>query len=112
MCEHGLTIHRQVSCRKMNTSKWYYDELAGGELHGNFIQILPKFARTDQYVRIIGLVKTFQNRRTVNAGHIRAITDYNEIFYHKLDAIYTHLQVTRPTGVSSDTNVEEGNNFF
>lgn len=59
-----------------------------------------KIARTDQYVRIIGLIKTFQNRRTVNAGHIRAITDYNEIFYHRLDAIYTHLQVTRPAGVS------------
>lgn len=64
--------------------------------------------RTDHYVRIIGNIKTFQNKRTVTAGHIRAITDFNEVFYHKLDAVHTHLQITRGPGAAGGAGAGAG----
>ncbi|UZJ55517.1 hypothetical protein CBS101457_004837 [Exobasidium rhododendri] len=64
--------------------------------------------QTDKYVRIIGHIKTFQNRRTIASGHIRAITDFNEIFYHKLDVVHTHLQITKgPGGAGAGNGVKK-----
>ena len=59
-------------------------------------------------MRIIGNIKTFQNKRTVTAGHIRAITDFNEVFYHKLDAVHTHLQITRGPGAAGGAGAGAG----
>lgn len=47
------------------------------------------------YVRVIGNLKSFNNKRSLNAQVIRKVTDYNEIQYHMLEAIYVHLYHTR-----------------
>jgi hypothetical protein len=60
-----------------------------------YTSLSPSFNRTDCYVRVIGSIKNFQGRRSVNSGHIRAVTDFNEIFFHKLDAIHNHLYSTK-----------------
>ncbi|EPQ30444.1 uncharacterized protein PFL1_01970 [Pseudozyma flocculosa PF-1] len=56
-----------------------------------------KASEIDQnmYVRVLGTVKSFQNRRSVSAGHLRIIEDFNEVMFHKLDAVYAHLSLTR-----------------
>jgi len=47
------------------------------------------------YIRVVGTIRFFNNRRNINAGLIRVVTDPHEIFYHQLDVIKTHLLLTR-----------------
>lgn len=74
--------------------------------------ISPFHCRTDHYVRVIGSVKNFNGRRTVNSGHIRLVSDFNEIFYHKLEAMHTHCLITRGAngGVVSLLPIHDGTN--
>lgn len=46
-------------------------------------------------MRVMGDLKSFNNRRSVNATSIKAITDFNEIQYHLLETVYVHLYHTR-----------------
>ncbi|KAE8211718.1 hypothetical protein CF319_g4976 [Tilletia indica] len=59
------------------------------------------------YVRILGTVKSFQSKRSISVGHIRPVEDFNEIFFHKLEAAYVHLQLTR--GAGGDGAAPKGN---
>jgi replication factor A2 len=47
------------------------------------------------YVRVIGSLKSFNNKRSVNAQVLRKVEDFNEIQYHLLEAVYVHLYHTR-----------------
>lgn len=49
----------------------------------------------DQYVRVWGRMKAFNNRRHVGATIVRPIQDYNEIHYHLLEATVVHLHFSR-----------------
>jgi len=42
------------------------------------------------YIRVYGHLRTFQGNRSVVAFSLRTITDFNEITYHQLEAIYVH----------------------
>jgi len=44
-----------------------------------------------QYVRVIGLLRSFQNRRTIMAFRTLPVEDSNELTYHLLEVIYVHL---------------------
>lgn len=52
------------------------------------------------YVRIVGTVKTFSNKRHLAATHIRQITDHNEVFYHLLECQYISLVMKKGKLVS------------
>lgn len=61
------------------------------------------------YVRVIGQLKSFNNKRSINAQVMKKITDFNEIQYHLLEAIYVHLYHTRgPPPVSRDEERKQG----
>lgn len=49
------------------------------------------------YVRVVGNVRNnpTTNAKNINAFHMRKITDFNEITYHLLDSIHTHLYNTQ-----------------
>ncbi|TKY85714.1 hypothetical protein EX895_005254 [Sporisorium graminicola] len=51
--------------------------------------------RQNVYVRVLGTLKSFQNRRSISAGHMRPVIDYNEVMFHRLEAVHSHLQLTR-----------------
>lgn len=48
-----------------------------------------------KYVSVIGSLRNFNNRRSVNPNRIRIITDHNEVIYHLLKALLIHLQATK-----------------
>ncbi|TGZ83158.1 replication protein A, subunit RPA32 [Ascodesmis nigricans] len=48
-----------------------------------------------QYVRVIGHLKTHNNKRHISAFAILPVKDYNEVQYHLLEAVYIHLYLTR-----------------
>lgn len=52
------------------------------------------------FVRVIGGIKSFQQRRYVNTGHMRVVTDPNEIFYHQIESIHAHLSHIKEAGGS------------
>ncbi|ORY65313.1 uncharacterized protein BCR38DRAFT_484754 [Pseudomassariella vexata] len=54
----------------------------------------PSFA-LDQYVRVWGRLKSFNNNRHVGAHVIKPVTDFNEVNYHLLEATYVHLFFTK-----------------
>lgn len=58
------------------------------------------------YVRILGIIKSFNNRKSVSAAHIRLVEDFNEVFFHKVDAVHAHLQLTRGVGVSCSLSTD------
>ncbi|RDB21447.1 Replication factor A protein 2 [Hypsizygus marmoreus] len=47
------------------------------------------------YVRVTGALKTFGNKRYINANHIRVATDPHEIYFHILETIAVTLMVDR-----------------
>ncbi|EXJ84200.1 replication factor A2 [Capronia epimyces CBS 606.96] len=58
----------------------------------------------DGYCRVWGRLKAFNNKRHIGAHIIRPITDYNEIFYHLLEATAVHLFFTRGPPPSAQSN--------
>lgn len=55
----------------------------------------------NKYIRVLGTIKSFQNKRSISAGHIRAAECYNEVMFHRLEVIYVHLQITKGGGDGS-----------
>jgi len=47
------------------------------------------------WVRVIGNIKSFHNKRSVTAAHIHVVTDMAEIFYHQVEALSVHLYFTK-----------------
>ncbi|TFK54782.1 replication protein A, subunit RPA32 [Heliocybe sulcata] len=45
----------------------------------------------DTFVRVTGTLKTFSNKRHINATHIRLINDPMEIHFHELECVYATL---------------------
>ncbi|KAL8292901.1 hypothetical protein RQP46_000595 [Phenoliferia psychrophenolica] len=50
---------------------------------------------TNVYVRVVGIIKTFANKRHIAANHIHVIEDKNEIQFHICEVTYVHLMLTR-----------------
>ncbi|KAF9585521.1 replication factor A protein 2 [Lunasporangiospora selenospora] len=48
-----------------------------------------------KYVRVVGLLKEFNQRFSVNIHTIRPVTDMNELTYHNLEVIFVHVSATR-----------------
>ena len=61
------------------------------------------FNREDTYVRVAGYIKSFQETRSVIAFNITPIRDFNELTYHLLDVIHSHLAISK---------VRSNNQFF
>uniref|UniRef100_A0A7S1X5A6 Replication protein A C-terminal domain-containing protein n=1 Tax=Tetraselmis chuii TaxID=63592 RepID=A0A7S1X5A6_9CHLO len=56
--------------------------------------------RVDAHVRIHGNVRSFNGERQVVAYSIRPITDFNEVTFHYLHAIFQHEHTTRMNGAN------------
>ena len=50
----------------------------------------PKYTERS-YVRVFGNVKVYRDKKNVNATHVIPLEDFNEITYHLLEALSTHL---------------------
>ncbi|EJD43601.1 replication protein A, subunit RPA32 [Auricularia subglabra TFB-10046 SS5] len=49
----------------------------------------------DVYVRVIGTLKAFNNKRSLHAATVRRVTDHHEIYAHNMDVIATYLLNTK-----------------
>jgi hypothetical protein len=50
------------------------------------------------YVRVFGNLRVFQGKTNVVAFAVRPITDFNEVTYHSLEAIFVHLGRVKAMG--------------
>ncbi|KAJ3520170.1 hypothetical protein NM688_g9200 [Phlebia brevispora] len=48
-----------------------------------------------EYIRLMGQIKQFGNKRYLNATHLRPVKDNHEFLFHPLDAITTTLMMER-----------------
>lgn len=79
----------------------------GGDPAGQFV--------LDQYVRVWGRPKSFNNKRHVGAHVIKPVTDFNEVNYHMLEATYVHLLLTRGApggGADGHAAGDDGDSMF
>lgn len=51
----------------------------------------------NQYVRVIGALKSFHDKLQITAQVVKPITDFHEIFYHKAEALAVTLQIRKGT---------------
>lgn len=49
----------------------------------------------DEYARVRGVVKQFQGTTTISATTVHKVTDPNELVFHNLQAIWSHLYLTK-----------------
>ncbi|XP_031265812.1 replication protein A 32 kDa subunit B [Pistacia vera] len=70
----------QIEC-----SRWAHERLEFNEVN----QISQ-----GMYVRVYGHLRSFQNKRTLNAYSMRPVSDYNEITSHFIECIYVHIYNT------------------
>ncbi|KAF8307291.1 nucleic acid-binding protein [Clavulina sp. PMI_390] len=47
------------------------------------------------WVRIVGHIRNFQEKRMITAASISRVVDHNEIFYSQLEALQAHLYITK-----------------
>ncbi|CAO1627758.1 unnamed protein product [Jaminaea pallidilutea] len=64
--------------------------------------------QVNQYVRILGTIRTFQSKRSISAGHMRRVDSYNEVLYHKLEAVIVHLQLIQGKGAAAASGAGAG----
>lgn len=67
------------------------------------------------YVRVIGNLRSFQEKRNIVAFDIRPVTDFNEVTHHMLEAIFVNLkskqapaQPAAPQAMKTDTSATSG----
>lgn len=53
------------------------------------------------YVKVVGHLKAFQGKKSVNVNRIIPVDSVDELTHHFLQVIYTHNALTKPS-VSSD----------
>lgn len=60
------------------------------------------FAMQDKYVLVTGALKEFNQKKNIQNTTIREIKDHNELVYHNLSAIYTHIKAQGITRSNKD----------
>lgn len=65
----------------------------------------------DQYVRVWGRLRPFNNKRHVVAHFLRVVEDFNEVNYHLLESTYVHLYLTKG-GPPGGAKAEGGDGMF
>jgi len=60
--------------------------------------------REGVYVRVVGHLRSFNNKRSVVGFRIQPIRDYNEITFHLLEVIYVHLYNMKTITTNPDTS--------
>ncbi|KAI9317716.1 hypothetical protein BX666DRAFT_1940160 [Dichotomocladium elegans] len=61
------------------------------------------------YVRVYGRLNQFNNKVNCVAFAMRPITDFNELTYHLLDTIYTHVSFTKSSNdVDNKMDIDSG----
>lgn len=88
------------------------DESTSIDDPANAVAARPKLVE-NEWARVWGKLKAFNNRRHVGAHVIRPIADKMEITYHLLEATYVHLYFTRgPLEQASKSGAVEGGESF
>lgn len=103
MKEHKATYYKFIlddGTGKIDLQQWSDDD----EREIATIEAIP----LNTYVRIHGLISSFQGERNVRSHAIRPITDHNEVTFHFLDCIFVHLYNSKSQGLPTATNAGAG----
>lgn len=95
----NITYRMEDGTGLIEVKQWLEMETIADDNPKKNIDITP-----DTYVRVIGQLKAFNNKRHIGAHHIRSITDLNEVQYHLLETTAIHLYFTRGPPQNENTS--------
>ncbi|KZV69483.1 replication protein A, subunit RPA32 [Peniophora sp. CONT] len=106
-CGHMSLVAQVVSVRSQATNTVYYVDDGTGRIEVRRWRDASMDSNTDpndqipqdSWVRVTGVLKTYNNKRHLNHITIHRLTDFNELWYHQLDVIVATL--TFEKGLSS-----------
>lgn len=75
----------------IDASRWSTDGKADAEDSGSGIDKIS----VNDYVQVIGSLRIFSGKRSIDAKSLKPVTDINQITYHGLMASWVHLILTR-----------------
>ncbi|TCD64659.1 replication factor A protein 2 [Steccherinum ochraceum] len=98
-----ITVVAQVmSVQKQATNSVYYLDDGTGRIEArHWIDTTmeddedPNMITDNSYVRVLGGIKSFGNKRYINASHVRVAKDPSETYYHVLDVVASKLLLER-----------------
>ena len=91
---HNLTLLGKVVKENVSatTQEYVIDDGTGSVQVKRWVDAEDESAKSaaavGQYVRVYGHVRVFQGVRSVIAFNLRPVTDFNEVTYHFLEAVY------------------------
>eukprot|EP00823_Brevimastigomonas_motovehiculus_P002870 TRINITY_DN16_c1_g1_i1.p1 TRINITY_DN16_c1_g1~~TRINITY_DN16_c1_g1_i1.p1 ORF type:complete len:295 (-),score=97.83 TRINITY_DN16_c1_g1_i1:166-1050(-) len=90
----GALVHMDVS----TISSFVIDDGTGqieAKLYGQEQSSAPPSVSEHRYVRVIGSVRDMEHKKSMVAYSVQPIREPNELSFHMLDVIYTHLLNTK-----------------
>jgi replication factor A2 len=95
-----------------NSSNNFGDAFGGGDDGGSSTVIKPEEGVTEGvFLRVMGSLRSFNNKRSFSARVIQKVDDYNEVMLHLLEAAALHLYYTRgapPTAGGANGQAGQG----
>ncbi|KAJ6925074.1 replication protein A 32 kDa subunit A-like [Populus alba x Populus x berolinensis] len=67
----------------------------------NFDKLEMEAVQDEMYVRVIGHLRVFQDVKQLVAFSVRPVTNFDEITFHFIDCIHSHLQNSKLQGAAS-----------
>jgi len=80
---------------RMEVKRWVNDAMESAEMAD---------VQNGSYVRVHGHLRSFQNKKLVNAFSVRPVTDFNEVTFHSLECIFVHLYNMKVQGGATQPN--------
>lgn len=80
---------------RLEVKRWVNDTMESAEMAE---------VHNGAYVCVHGHLRSFQNKKLVNAFSVRPVTDFNEVTFHSLECIFVHLYNMKVQGGATQPN--------
>ena len=87
--------------------QFWMDTSEDGDSGSSIASTVRTACTEGSYVRVIGAIKVFNDRKQIQAFNILPVTNFNEITHHALEATYVHLKVTKGTSGASNSGSDD-----
>jgi len=110
-----LSIESQALCNNYTVEdgtgqidvRWWTDA-ENGDVHADKRSLISEMT----YVRVVGKIRIFQNAKQITAFDVRPVKDFNEVTYHMIHSIQTHLRHTTQSAAGDATSGGFNNQAF
>lgn len=95
----SITITIEDGTGSVDVKKWVDEKVSTAHEEAEFYLALE-----NKYVYVTGALKEFNQKKAINHAVIRAVTDHNELIYHLMYTVRTHLAAEGLVDVAKQEN--------